>query len=279
MSYDGWIVVGLGNPGPSYAGDPPQRRLPRRRRARRPDGRQLEVPQVRASARDRGHGSAACPGIASCSGGPARYMNESGGPVSALLKFYKAEPERLIVVQDEIDLPYGELRVKFGGGDNGHNGLKSIRKSIGTGDYYRVRLGVGRPRGQRRDGRLRARQLRQRREARARPARQPSRRRGRVADHRWPRTYPERVQPLSCRMRRHRRLGVRRFVTTRRIGRLTRCLNPWTCPPRPTTSSPTTTCSRPGPRPWPASGSRRCAPKASRAASSRTPATSSATRS
>ena len=74
-----------------------------------------------------------------------------------LLKFYKAEPERLIVVQDEIDLPYGEMRVKFGGGDNGHNGLKSIRKSLGTGDYYRVRVGVGRPRGEQATGRLRAR--------------------------------------------------------------------------------------------------------------------------
>ena len=64
-----------------------------------------------------------------------------------LLKFYKAEPEQLIVVHDEIDLPYGDMRVKFGGGDNGHNGLKSIRKSLGTGDYFRVRLGIGRPPG------------------------------------------------------------------------------------------------------------------------------------
>lgn len=74
-------------------------------------------------------------------------MNESGGPVSGLLKFYGASPERLIVVHDEIDLPYGALRVKFGGGDNGHNGLKSIRRSLGTGDYHRVRFGVGRPLG------------------------------------------------------------------------------------------------------------------------------------
>lgn len=74
-------------------------------------------------------------------------MNESGGPVSGLLKFYGADPERLIVVHDEIDLPFGHLRVKFGGGDNGHNGLKSIRRSLGTGDYHRVRFGVGRPPG------------------------------------------------------------------------------------------------------------------------------------
>lgn len=74
-------------------------------------------------------------------------MNESGGPVSGLLSFYKAEADRLVVIHDELDIPYGELRIKFGGGDNGHNGLKSIRKSLGTGDYYRVRFGVGRPSG------------------------------------------------------------------------------------------------------------------------------------
>jgi PTH1 family peptidyl-tRNA hydrolase len=74
-------------------------------------------------------------------------MNESGGPVSALLGFYKVPPERLLVIHDELDIPYGDMRVKFGGGDNGHNGLKSIRRSIGTGEYYRVRVGIGRPPG------------------------------------------------------------------------------------------------------------------------------------
>ncbi len=73
------------------------------------------------------------------------YMNESGGPVRAVVDFAKAS--HLIVVHDEIDIPLGALRIKYGGGDNGHNGLKSIRKSLGTGDYYRVRVGVGRPTG------------------------------------------------------------------------------------------------------------------------------------
>ncbi len=72
-------------------------------------------------------------------------MNESGGPVAGVLKFYGLDADQLVVVHDEIDLPYGDLRVKFGGGDNGHNGLKSIRRSLGTGDYYRVRFGIGRP--------------------------------------------------------------------------------------------------------------------------------------
>jgi peptidyl-tRNA hydrolase, PTH1 family len=67
--------------------------------------------------------------------------------VSTLLAFYKVPPERLVVVQDEIDLPVGALRIKLGGGDNGHNGLRSIRGALGTGDFYRVRIGVGRPTG------------------------------------------------------------------------------------------------------------------------------------
>ncbi len=73
------------------------------------------------------------------------YMNESGGPVKAVLDFTKSE--NLIVVHDELDIPLGALRVKFGGGDNGHNGLRSVRKSLGDGDFFRIRCGVGRPPG------------------------------------------------------------------------------------------------------------------------------------
>src|SRR4029079_917410 len=78
---------------------------------------------------------------------PRCYMNESGGPVKALAAFYRREPEQIVVVHDEIDIPFGTLRIKLGGGDNGHNGLRSLRSSLGTGDYYRVRVGVGRPPG------------------------------------------------------------------------------------------------------------------------------------
>lgn len=74
-------------------------------------------------------------------------MNESGGPVGAVLAYYGIPPERLVVVHDELDIPYGDLRVKLGGGDGGHNGLRSIRQTLGGGDYYRVRIGVGRPPG------------------------------------------------------------------------------------------------------------------------------------
>jgi PTH1 family peptidyl-tRNA hydrolase len=74
-------------------------------------------------------------------------MNETGWAVTRLLSYFKLEPAQMIVVHDELDIDPGQLRVKFGGGDNGHNGLKAIRKSLGSGDYFRVRIGVGRPPG------------------------------------------------------------------------------------------------------------------------------------
>jgi PTH1 family peptidyl-tRNA hydrolase len=78
---------------------------------------------------------------------PRSYMNESGGSAASLRDFYKVAFERIVVVHDELDLPYGTLRVKVGGGDNGHNGLRSIRAALGTGDFCRVRIGIGRPPG------------------------------------------------------------------------------------------------------------------------------------
>ena len=78
---------------------------------------------------------------------PKSYMNESGGPVASLRDFFKVAPGQLVVVHDELDLPYGALRLKLGGGDNGHNGLRSITKSLGSKDYLRVRFGIGRPPG------------------------------------------------------------------------------------------------------------------------------------
>ena len=78
---------------------------------------------------------------------PRGYMNESGGPVKALATFYKVPPERIIAIHDELDIAFNTLRVKLGGGDNGHNGLRSLRGSLGTGDFYRVRAGIGRPPG------------------------------------------------------------------------------------------------------------------------------------
>ena len=78
---------------------------------------------------------------------PRCYMNETGGPVSTLAKFYKVPVERIVAVHDELDIPFDTMRVKLGGGDNGHNGLRSMRKSLDSGDFHRVRVGIGRPPG------------------------------------------------------------------------------------------------------------------------------------
>jgi PTH1 family peptidyl-tRNA hydrolase len=75
-------------------------------------------------------------------------MNESGGPIKALAAFYKVDPAHVIVIHDELDIAFSTIRVKLAGGDNGHNGLKSLTSSFGTSNYYRVRMGVGRPIGQ-----------------------------------------------------------------------------------------------------------------------------------
>ena len=137
------MVVGLGNPGPTYAS------------TRHNVGYLVtDVLAARMGGSFKAHTSKRADvvegrlaGERAVLGRARSYMNESGGAVSTLAKYYDVEPDRLIVVQDEIDLPFGSLRVKFGGGDNGHNGLRDIRSALGTGDYFRVRFGVGRPGG------------------------------------------------------------------------------------------------------------------------------------
>ncbi len=146
MTYDGWLVVGLGNPGPSYeatrhnvgylVADELAERMGSGWRAHK-SGRALVVEGRLAG----------IPGVRVVLGRGRCYMNESGGPVSTLLSFYKAGPDRLVIIHDELDLPYGDLRVKFGGGDSGHNGLRAVRRSLGTGDFLRVRVGIGRSPG------------------------------------------------------------------------------------------------------------------------------------
>ncbi len=78
---------------------------------------------------------------------PRSYMNETGGPIVAVRDFFKVPTEQIVVVHDELDLDYGVLRLKRGGGDNGHNGLRSVTRALGTPDYLRVRFGIGRPPG------------------------------------------------------------------------------------------------------------------------------------
>ena len=140
-----WLVVGLGNPGPAYAGHRHNiGYLVSDELARRLGGTWKSHKTGRA---DVVEGRLSMGGPRLVLGRPRTYMNETGGPVKALATFYKVPPDHLVVIHDELDIPFDTMRVKFGGGDNGHNGLKSLRGSLGTGDFYRVRVGIGRPPG------------------------------------------------------------------------------------------------------------------------------------
>jgi PTH1 family peptidyl-tRNA hydrolase len=142
-----WLVVGLGNPGDQYA-------------ATRHNIGQMVIDELarRHSVKFSSHKSrtdiAAFKlglGVDAHSviiGKSKSYMNETGGPVKALANFYSVEPAKIIALHDELDIPFAAIRTKFAGGDNGHNGLKSMTSAFGAPDYYRVRLGIGRPMGQ-----------------------------------------------------------------------------------------------------------------------------------
>jgi PTH1 family peptidyl-tRNA hydrolase len=145
---DAWLIVGLGNPGPTYAGTRHNiGYLVVDELARRMGGSLKSHKSGRAEVLE---GRLAPPGAPAAKvilGRARGYMNESGGPVSTLAKFYGVDAAHVIAIHDELDIDFGTLRIKFGGGDNGHNGLKSMRASLGTGDFYRVRAGIGRPPG------------------------------------------------------------------------------------------------------------------------------------
>jgi PTH1 family peptidyl-tRNA hydrolase len=141
-SADRWLVVGLGNPGPSYVGnrhnagfmiaDLLAERMGGRFKAHRGradlvEGRLVGVPLALVK--------------------PKCNMNISGGPVASMRDFFKVPVDRVLVLHDELDIAFGTLRLKLGGGDNGHNGLRSVSKSVGTPEYHRLRFGIGRPPG------------------------------------------------------------------------------------------------------------------------------------
>lgn len=143
-----WLVVGLGNPGPAFASH--RHNIGYRvveELARRMQLRFRVVRGIRAEVADGRIGPPGGDGPRLILAKSRTFMNETGWAVARLLAYYKREPPQMIVVHDELDIDVGQLRVKFGGGDNGHNGLRSIRAALGTGDFYRVRIGVGRPPG------------------------------------------------------------------------------------------------------------------------------------
>ncbi|MFI8104122.1 aminoacyl-tRNA hydrolase [Streptomyces sp. NPDC086023] len=147
MAADGpWLVVGLGNPGPEYAGN--------RHNvgfmvvdliADRIRGK-FKAHKARAQVVEGRIGPAGPANRRIVLAKPMSFMNLSGGPVTALRDFYKVPVERVVAIHDELDIDFGTLRLKLGGGDNGHNGLKSMTKSMGA-EYHRVRFGIGRPPG------------------------------------------------------------------------------------------------------------------------------------
>ncbi|NMR28143.1 aminoacyl-tRNA hydrolase [Crystallibacter degradans] len=144
MNSNTWLVVGLGNPGPGYS------------RNRHNIGQMvLDELASRIGGSFKSHkahaqvleGRLRLGGPKVILAKPLTFMNLSGGPVSALSKFFDIAPYHIVAVHDEIDIPFNTLKLKIGGGEGGHNGLRDMSKALGTKDYYRVRVGVGRPPG------------------------------------------------------------------------------------------------------------------------------------
>ncbi|HKJ12867.1 MAG TPA: aminoacyl-tRNA hydrolase [Ornithinimicrobium sp.] len=144
-----WLVVGLGNPGPAYAGH--RHNIGARcvgalaaehHEKLTKDRTRSLVGRVRLGTLPGGR-----PGPAALLAVPQTFMNLSGGPVASLARYYSVPVEHIAVIHDELDLDFGTVRLKRGGGEGGHNGLRSVSSALGTKEYLRVRLGVGRPPG------------------------------------------------------------------------------------------------------------------------------------
>lgn len=137
------LVVGLGNPGPAYA------------KTRHNVGfRVADVLAARIGSAFKVHKKSGAEVITGRLAGapvvlakPRCYMNESGRQVGPLAKFYSVPPGRIVVIHDELDIDFGRIRLKVGGGEGGHNGLRSVASALGSKDFQRVRIGVGRPPG------------------------------------------------------------------------------------------------------------------------------------
>jgi len=140
-----FLVVGLGNPGPGYAGNRHNvgamvlAELAARAGVRLSAGKGARARALSGEGRLVGRRVVLAQ--------PLTYMNESGGPVRRLLDYHHLPATDLVVVHDELDIPFEAVRLKRGGGEGGHNGLRSISRSTGTKEYVRVRVGIGRPPG------------------------------------------------------------------------------------------------------------------------------------
>ncbi|WP_418276063.1 aminoacyl-tRNA hydrolase [Isoptericola jiangsuensis] len=145
-----WLVVGLGNPGPKYAGNRHNiGHMVLDLLAERTGSRFTKHARAQAGVAEARLGvlPGGAPGPRVVLARPTTYMNTSGGPVAALSQYYGIEPDHVLVVHDEVDIPFDTIKLKTGGGEGGHNGLRDISKALGTRDYTRVRVGVGRPPG------------------------------------------------------------------------------------------------------------------------------------
>jgi PTH1 family peptidyl-tRNA hydrolase len=137
-----WLLVGLGNPGAQYEGSPHNIGFEVARALI--DCWQLPKPKARfRGLLSEGRAGPAGPRVAVLM--PQTYMNEAGRSVGPARGAVSAELDRVLVIHDEIDLPFGEIRSRVGGGLAGHNGLKSLREGLGSPDFARLRVGVGRP--------------------------------------------------------------------------------------------------------------------------------------
>jgi peptidyl-tRNA hydrolase, PTH1 family len=142
MADERWLILGLGNPGPEYAGNRHNVGAMCCDAIAASIGTSLKRDKSRALA-----GTGRLAGSPVVVAKPITFMNLSGGPAAALRTFYKIPEDRIVVIHDELDLPFGTIRLKLGGGDNGHNGLRSITSALHTRDYHRLRVGIGRPPG------------------------------------------------------------------------------------------------------------------------------------
>jgi peptidyl-tRNA hydrolase, PTH1 family len=140
-----WLIVGLGNPGPAYARNRHNVGFMIADLIAQRAG--LRFSKHRRVAADVAEGRLGVGGPRVVLVKPLTFMNLSGGPVAGLAQFYKVPLAQVIAVHDELDVPYEQLRLKQGGGEGGHNGLRSMSSSLGGKDYIRVRFGIGRPPG------------------------------------------------------------------------------------------------------------------------------------